>query len=400
MYQRGENIMEKKGNKILELKINELRTKLETGNSKIKVNGITYYKNFEILSSDEKHMGLSVSDIFIVEREIQNKELRLQYFEMYDDSFELIGRTDSSKKIEYNEEFLKRLEENSPEFFKKLGFLERETYLNNQGEFVVNNNPLEKLNEIERKRNEEKVNEYSENVVKKQNRLGAEEKKENSKLNTIARNEETIEPEAVEEDLGMDKDSITYCVKIKDDRFFETVPEGRDFARSAFLIYSKELETFMIVGIKDGKYRPYKTIEPAKSTMKTSTDLDREGDDVKEDTITGIMRLKGNNEYSFSVDIEMDGYIEFQQLRRDEKTGQYISSDLETQLQYRANKEVENVMRKETNSEITDELQKFELQKNESRITVEDLEEKAVQEKNDDEEFEKVPWDRKPWDRR
>lgn len=381
-------MMKKEEKELIEIKINELKSKLETENSKVKVNEITYYKDFEILSSDDTHPGLSSKTTFVVEREIENKGIKFKYFEMYDDNFDVIGRTDSTGRIEYNKEFLKKLQEKSPEFFKKLGFLERDAYLNKNGEFVVNNNSLDKLTEKEKNNNKDKISEYSENSLKSQEEI---QKKADTGEISERTDTDKIEPTDVEQDLGLDKDSITYCVKIKDDRFFDTVPEGRDFARSAFLVYSKELQTFMIVGVKDGKYQPYKTIEPAKSTMKTSANLDREGDNIEEDTITGIMKIKGNNEYSFSVDIEMDGYVEFQQLRRDEKTGEYISADLETHLQYRANEEVERIMDRERNDNITGEIKKFEEKENKSTVTVEDIKDN---EKEDEEDGQKVPWDR------
>lgn len=147
---------------------------------------------------------------------------------------------------------------------------------------------------------------------------------------------------------------------------------------NAMLVYSKKLGKFVIGGMVDGHFKKSEYIEPSRSTMKTSIDLDHDGNEVKRDNIHGIMQVKNNPYYAYSIDIEPTGYIEFQELRvdRSKSTVQYVSADLETTRQYRSTKEVERTMRRTTNYEISDEVEKFnELEKEdeEEDIELEDI---------------------------
>ena len=144
----------------------------------------------------------------------------------------------------------------------------------------------------------------------------------------------------------------------------------------------------------DGKIKPSDVVEPSQSTLKYSTDLDNDGRPVKEDNIHGIMKIKNNPYYAFSIDIEPTGYIEFQELRVD-RTGvvpKYVTADLETTRQYRVSKDVEYKMRKDTNYEIYDEVRKFEEAKEDGRnITVDELGENGEPNKEiEDEDLERT----------
>lgn len=338
----------------------KLRDVLEAKNTKAKVGKIVYYKDFEIIKGDKDHSPFSEQDIFVVTRKVEQDGLELTYYEIYDEKYSMLASTDGSGEMQYSEEYKKKL---GP-MYSHLKLDERKMYLNRENEFTVNDKPKEEMTVEEKVANKNLEQEYEERKI------------------------DSPEPALMEDDLGIDRKSITYCQQIKDTRFFDMVPESKQFSRTAMLIYSDKMKTFMVVGIKDGKFQPYTTIEPAKSTLKTSKDLDRTGKYIQDDTITGILKFKGNREFDFSVDIEADGRIEFQQLRRDLETGELMTSDLETDTQYRASWDVEQMMNKNKNKDITEEMKKLEELGGEGNIE---------QIKDEDEEDkEKVPWDRDP----
>lgn len=339
----------------------ELRNKLEAKNPKVGVGKIVYYKDFEVVKGDKDHSAFSEQDIFIATRKVEQDGLELVYYEIYDENYSLIASTDGAGEIQYSDEYIKKL---GPTY-SYLGLKDRKMYLNRENEFVVNSKPSEELTLEEKQESEKKQKEYEERKV------------------------DTVEPAVLEDDLGIDRNSISYCQEINDERFFDLVPESRqEFSRTGMLIYVKG--EFMIVGIKDGKFQPYTSIEPAKATMKTSKDLDRDGSNIKDDTITGILRFKHSREYDFSVDIEHDGRIEFQQLRRNLETGELMTADLKTSTQFRATPDVEQMMQKEKNQDIEAEMKKLEALGGEGKI--EDIKDREA----DEEDNQKVPWDRDP----
>lgn len=101
---------------------------------------------------------------------------------------------------------------------------------------------------------------------------------------------------------------------------------------------------------------------PGKGTMKTSVDLDSDGNPVTTQSISAILQLKANNEYDFAVNLNQAGVLEFQELRWDNINQKYMSSDLETRgdIKQRTTKEVDDMMKNTTNDDITTEIDKYE----------------------------------------
>ena len=345
----------------------ELRKKLEEKNSKAKVGKIVYYKDFEVVKGDESHSAFSEQDIFVVTRKIEQDGLKLEYYEIYDENCSLIANTDGMGEITYSDEYIKKL---GPAY-SYMGLKDRKMYLNREDEFIVNDKPTKDLTPEEKQESKEKQNEY-----------------EKRKL-------DNVEPAIVEDDLGIDRKSITYCQEIKDERFFDLVPESKEFSRTGMLVLVKG--EFMIVGMKDGKFQPYTSIEPSKPTLKTSKDLDRDGSNIKDEGISGVLRFKQNREYDFAANIEADGRVEFQMLRRNLETNEIISSDLQTSTQFRASSDVEELMSKAKNEEVVEAMEKLNEQDGEG--TIEDIkkeveDEKEEEKEEEEEEEQKVPWER------
>lgn len=319
---------------------------------------IVFYKDFELINQTKKHLGLIENEVFIVTRNIYDENNnKVTLYEIYDENQALLAKTDKSGKISYEESYKEKLKKNFKGFYDKSGIEERDCYLLRENEFVVASSEYENLTKEEK-----------ENLVEKENK---------EKTNKIDE-QELNNPEIARKDLEYSDDDILYSVEIKDKRFYEQVPDAKKYDGNAMLVYSKKLGKFVIGGMVDGHFKKSEYIEPSRSTMKTSIDLDHDGNEVKRDNIHGIMQVKNNPYYAYSIDIEPTGYIEFQELRvdRSKSTVQYVSADLETTRQYRSTKEVERTMRRTTNYEISDEVEKFnELEKEdeEEDIELEDI---------------------------
>lgn len=191
-----------------------------------------------------------------------------------------------------------------------------------------------------------------------------DEKDKDEESNKVDNEEdkETIKPQEIESDLGLEEGDIESCTEIVDKRFYDKVPEAKGFSGYARLAYSKSRNEFIIVGKDNGKIVEAQTIMPGKGTMKTSVDLDNDGNPVTTQSISAILQLKGNNEYDFAVNLNPTGILEFQELRWDDINKKYMSSDLETKgdIRQTTTKEVDEMMKNTTNEDITTEIDKYE----------------------------------------
>lgn len=191
-----------------------------------------------------------------------------------------------------------------------------------------------------------------------------DEKDKDKESNKVDNEEdkETIKPQEIESDLGLEEGDIESCTEIVDKRFYDKVPEAKGFSGYARLAYSKSRNEFIIVGKDNGKIVEAQTIMPGKGTMKTSVDLDNDGNPVTTQSISAILQLRGNNEYDFAVNLNPTGILEFQELRWDDINKKYMSSDLETKgdIRQTTTKEVDEMMKNTTNEDITTEIDKYE----------------------------------------
>lgn len=349
-----------------------LRTKLEED---IKINKkkneqigkIVFYKDFELINKTKTHLGLIENEVFIVTRNIYDgNNNKISLYEIYDENQILLAKTDKEGKLIYEESYKEKLKKNFGKFYEDSGIEERDSYLLREREFLVGDKPYEKLNEKEK-----------EAIVKK-----AETQKDKK-----VDEKELDNPEIARKDLQYSDDDILYSVEIKDKRFYAQVPDAKNYEGNAMLIYSKKEGKFVIGGMVNGHFEKSKYIEPSMSTMKTSIDLDNNGNPVERDNIHGVMQIKNNPNYAYSIDIETTGYIEFQELRIDRSKNpvEYVSADLETTRQYRSSKEVEYAMRRDTNHEISDEVDDFNrAEQEDQKVDLDDMGDRDKEEERDE----------------
>lgn len=346
----------------------ELREKLVKENKKIKFKQIDYYEEFQIINQTDNYMGYSEKDIFIVEKEeMYGKNVKT--FDIYNRNKEKIAETNAEGILTLSEEYKANLKEKLGDYYPQLGLEDedRKMYLHEynyvqDGEdkyftskekgFIVNDKPKEELTKEEKTQNIEEVRKNREKHV------------------------DIIDPELIKEDLGLDSKDFGTMIKIKDKRFYEKVPGARELEGDAILMYNNRTNKFMVIGMEKGKYVECKGIEPSVGTMKTSIDLDKKGENVEKQAIGGIMKIKGNNDFDFAVNLEPGGTIEFQELRK-ASNGKYISADLRTQGQYATSWEVDKMMNKKRNNNIYDEIEEFKTeQKHGHKSTVKSLKDK------------------------
>ena len=328
----------------------ELRKKLEEDNKKEKnkIREIDYYKELQLINNNSKYMGFMEKDVFVVSKEEKINGKKIKTLEVYNKNLDKIASTDKNGLLNLEPEYKDELKEKLKDYYPQLGLddKKREIYLH-----------------------EHEFEEEGKNFISKENGVVASDKKEKDlteedkkkeieKLRDNRKNKvDTLDSALVKEDLGIDTKDLGTMIKIKDKRFYDKVPDAKDFNGDALLIYNNKTNKFMIIGMKKGKYVECKGIEPSVGTMKTSVDLDKTGKYVQEQGISSVMKLKGNNDYDFAVNLEA-GAVEFQELRRG-KNGKYISADLCTQGQHSTSYEVEKMMDKGKNRSINDELDEF-----------------------------------------
>lgn len=302
---------------------------------------IVYYEDFELINEAKGKLGLIENEVFIVTRNIfDENDSKISVYEIYDENQNLLAITDKDGKITYTESYKEKLKNNFGKFYNEAGIDERDFYLVREGEFSVSDKPYKDLNREEKEKLQEKAEKQKDKKVDEKEMDNAE----------IART-----------DLQYSDDDILYSVEIKDKRFYDQVPSAKEYDGNAMLIYSKKEGKFIIGGMVNGHFQKSKYIEPSMSTMRSSIDLNDDGEKVQTDNIHGIMQIKNNPNYAYSIDIEATGYIEFQELRIDRSKNpvEYVSADLETTRQYRSSKEVEYAMRRDTNHEISDEVDDY-----------------------------------------
>ena len=382
--------------KIAELR-DQIREKAKAENENMDIREIHYLKEFQIINETEKYMGYNENDIFIVEK---NKK-DIKYYDIYNKDMERLASTEEEGVLKIDESYKEKLKENLKDFYPQLGledekrkmFLHeiqyvqekngQQQYFSKEKGFIINDKSKE---EITKEENEEQIKDVRE---KRQNNI------------------DIIDTTLIEEDLGLNEKDIGSVIQIKDKVFYEKVPEAKKYDGNAMLAYCKATNSFIVMGLKNGKYEMCESIEPSVGTMKTSVDLDRRGENIEKQAIGGIMKLKENNEYDFAVNIEPGGVIEFQELRMDNH-GKYMSADLCIQGQTQTSWEVEKMMDKGKNRLIDDEMEEFKNeQKHDEAVTVGSLDEKNCTKeeksgqlhnerlKDEEDEYERTPYNRR-----
>lgn len=375
----------------------ELRKELSEKNN-ADIREITYYTDFELINKTDQYMGFNEKDIFIVEKEEEKEGKKVKNYAIYNKDKKKLAETDDKGLMELESQYKDLLKEKLQDHYKMLGLedKERKMYLHEQS--YVQESEKERENNFVSKEKGFAVSD------KPKDELSKEEQEQ--ELEHIRENRDKkadmLEPALLEHDLGLNPEDIGSMIKIKDKRFYQMLPETKKYEGDAILAYCRSTNKFMIIGMENGKYVECDGVEPSVGTMKTSIDLDRTGERVERQAIGNLMKIKGNNDYDFAVNLELDGNMEFQKLRKD-KDGKYMSADLQIQGRYATSWEVEKMMDKNKNIHIYDEREEFETeQKHGKSSSIQSLKEKQCTKeekegKEHDEDRGRSIWDHPHW---
>ena len=198
-----------------------------------------------------------------------------------------------------------------------------------------------------------KINEKNKNINKNDINNEKETKKE-SKVNKIHK---------IEKDLGLDMNDIRSCTKVnmKGDinLFRDKVPEAKEYDIVQLVYLNKEKE-FRFIGKKYGEpYKYLNSIEPSKETIKKSINVKDNGEKIEENNINGLMKLNSDRNYDFAVNITKYGEIELNILRKDQVTNRYMATQIETTTQKPNSRQVKEMMDKDRNCDISEEIAKY-----------------------------------------
>ena len=338
------------------------------------VENIIYYKRFS-LKTKFKDLLLNLQDIYIVEINDNGNIICEMYLK---DVNRKIAEIDIEGKITFFDE---RLEDNT-----KLSE-------------IIENNSDKEIYEM-KELNKEELEELKQEKAKKdlEEEKKPEELNEKNEVNEEEKEKDLFEDtekstEQLEEDLQLDKGDIRSCTKIKltgkDNVFRRQVPECKEFDE-VLLVYISSQDCFRFVGLKRGKKPKFlESIEPSQGTMKKSMDIDAEDGKVEQQNIHRLMKFTDSKDYDFSVKIGQYGYIELSTLRKDPVTNKYISTKVETTTQRprEKQKEVNELMDKNKNLRINEEIDRFEEKKKEegkdAKVNLNDISDKSAEKKEE-----------------
>ena len=383
--------------------VNEIKSEILTRlrEQEENVKGIEYIEEMELLESKNEYYGLSENDIFLVKKEEQKNNKKVIVYDIYDKEGQLIGKADEKGKVELSEKYKEKLQEKYKSLYNKLGIGKRAAKIKDINKYI-------KDEELEQ---EEPTDEKSEKII--ENKEDKKEEVENP--NQMSENEQV---EKMEESLGLDAKDIKSSSEITDPQFYQMVPEAKEYKGNVSVVYVGSTNEFMIVGVdkQTGEYKPLETVEASRaidvSETKKSIDLGNDGSEVQTKSLKAIINIKGENEYSFATKLEGMNPIEFKGLRRDQLSGEYISWDMDTSHQYPSTQKVADMMNKDKNEYITEEIDKYNAQadKGEEITSIEKIEDDKLKvnsgdkqkeqetEPNNTQNHQRAPGGRTPYD--
>ncbi len=357
------------------------------------IKDIRHIEELQLLESNNEYCGLNENDVFLAKKEEVVDKKKVIIYDIYSKEGELIGRSDEQGNVELTEEYKEKLQEKYKEFYKKLGINKRKAKISQIEKYTE-----EKTEENEIESKEQVISEEENEVDKKEN------KKEIEKTDKLQENEQV---EKMEQSLGLDPKDIKSSSEIKDLEFYKLVPEAKKYKGNVSIVYIGSTNEFMIVGVdrKTGQYKQLETVEASRAAEVGETnrtiDIGRDGSEVEAKSLKAVMNIKGDKEYSFAAKLEGINPIELKELRRDPHSGEYISADLETSHQYPVNEKVADMMDKDKNVDVRDEVDRYNKEVSEGKevTTIGNIEDekakvnKGNKEKQEDKGKEKTPWE-------
>lgn len=249
---------------------NELSIKLQENKSELEK--VKYYEKFSI--KNIKDNNIDFFGVFITEE--KDAKGRVGYH-MYcgDSSYEILS-IDAEGNL--------KIKEGLESYF---GDIDLEKLM------TENEKEKGKLKGISEKTRPEKLKEKLKDKEQKEEQTEKEENKE-----------EVINKNLEKEDL-----EIQDYKTIKDERLDEEMQEELKGSDEKGIAYSKKLDAYVLVVRKDGQYQKAEGFEPAKITMKTVYNVNKNGEQIEKKVPHALMET-GNEEKEISISLDQYGYVE------------------------------------------------------------------------------------------
>lgn len=353
-------------NNMLNIRTN-ISERLEEQNQEI--DNIGYYKDFNFKGS-----GLAINDAYIVKLKDSEKEKKSDgkpkslededqkekmAYEIYDKDGKLVATVNEAGEITFDEEFIEELKQINEKYFNTLELDKAEFELPEElskDDLVLTGEELAE---------EHQTKKEIEAISKE---IGSDE------INSYA----SIEADATPQfDKISGKQEIDPNAKVtQTETLADMIPEikqkGIEKVKVVYSDHSKgQNGRFSFVGIDNkGQIQTIDSLESiGGSNGQTVTSINsRDGDEVEEEQVTGLMRIKGRantngQEELLSLRVGQYGTIEVDYVRADlskDKNERYLSAPIETKNQRPTTREVREMMDKSKNTEIKDELDRSE----------------------------------------
>ena len=334
----------------------------ELGERGQEVENIGYYKDFEI-----KNSGLAISDAYIVKLKDsednktrnENEQKEKIIYEIRDQDNNLIASVNELGEIQFEESYLESLREINEGYFDNLTLDEAEFEL---PEELERDDIVLTKEEIEEKQSERRISDISKAIGSKEINSYSEMKTDQTPVFDKVVNKQEIDPNA----------RVTQGETLAD-MIPEIKEKGIVKVGVVYSDYSKgQNGRFSFVGIdKDGQIQTVDSLENTQGTTtgQTITSINsRDGSLVEQEQVSGLVKINGRSttngqEEMLSVRVGQYGILEVDYVRADlsrDKDERYLSAPIETKNQRPTSREVRDVMDKNRNTEIEEELERAE----------------------------------------
>lgn len=353
---------------------------------------IQYYRTFNLLPENAKHIGLKEDNIFVVEKYTKKDDHFIHQDEIYDKDHKKIAQTDEHGKLTYMLSYKEELKERLQGFYEQVGLEERSLFLHKDGPNLDDDAGLDSY-AVADELSKERLN--SGNVTEREMEKLKEEKEENEKGRGASNSKEKME-----QDLGLERGDIQYAAIVKDKLFYEKVLAAKNYDERVQFVMKKGSKYPMVVGKRDGNYEKLDCLEDARDTLETTRCLGRDGKTIEQENIYGLMKVKGNEKIAYAFTYGTHGVPEMHELRWNRVDGEYsFGAKVETRINYPRGKELEKMMDPTRNVYLNEETDKYEIAQKHGLKPNLDM----IKDENDTltekETYEKTPWENREEER-
>ncbi len=278
-------------------KIEENKKMLEQGKNVKKID----YKRVELIQNSNISVYMvwldNNEELSDVEKEGKKKEI----LEIYNKKLQLIATADEQGNLEYNEEYLKQLEEKFKEVDKNYT-IDNKIKVNNVLEL-----PEEKEDEEERMLEEGKEEDKDEKIEE-------EKTKEVIQCSTLEEGKNEKQLSKIEEDLGIE--GISYAMVVKDPRFRDDLLQSNTNYLDIVIAYNKKDDQYFCVGRTTKGFEMIKDFKPSYRPLasnKNTDEYNKDGERIDTEVPEYVLRRSDMKDGALTIDTDSNmirlGYV-------------------------------------------------------------------------------------------